>query len=237
MSKAVLGRVLLAVVVLFLLGELFLPWVVARGLELGLQRTLGQGEDLQVSLRARPAVRMLTGNIDSLTVETKQIETATLAIDSLAMTVKDISVNLGALLSRSQLSVTRADDATVVVRISAGNLRRYVLGNVKGLSEPQVKLAKDQVMIAGDMYFAGTPVLVAIEGRFVQDGERKIRLAVDKVSIDGDPLPEDLAATVVSALGGPALFIDAGKFPLPLAVKQVKMTDGWLIIEAATPTR
>ncbi len=53
MRKTV-GVVVLVVALLFLLGEMFLPWVVARGLEIGLQRTLGQGEDMQVSLRSRP---------------------------------------------------------------------------------------------------------------------------------------------------------------------------------------
>lgn len=236
MRKTV-GVVVLVVALLFLLGEMFLPWIVARGLEIGLQRTLGQGEDMQVSLRSRPAVRMITGRIDTLTIETKQIETATLAIDSMAMTVHDISVNLGAILTRSQLVVSRADEASVVIRISAANLRRYVLDSVDGLSEPQVKLTEGKVAIAGDMSFAGTPVLVSMEGRFVADGDRKVRLAVDQLSIDGVKLPEQATGTIMAALGGPELFIDVSRFPLPLTLKQVEMTDGWLIIRAATPTR
>jgi hypothetical protein len=236
MRKTV-GVVVLVIALLLVLGEMFLPWVVARGLEIGLQRTLGQGEDMQVSLRSRPAVRMITGRIDTLTIETKQIETATLAIDSMAMTVHDISVNLGAILTRSQLVVSRANEASVVIRISAANLRRYVLDNVRGLSQPQVKLTQDRVAIAGDMSFAGTPVLVAIQGRFVADGDRKIRLAVDQLSIDGVQLPEQATGTIIAALGGAELFIDVSRFPLPLTLKQVEMTDGWLIIRAATPTR
>lgn len=236
MRKTV-GVIVLVVALLFVLGEMLLPWIVARGLEIGLQRTLGQGEDLQVSLRARPAVRMITGRIDTLTIETKQIETATLAIDSMAVTVHDIAVNMGALLTRSQLNVERADQATVVIRVSAANLRRYVFANVKGLSEPQVKISAGKVLIAGDMSYAGTPVLVAIEGRFIADGPRKIRFAVDQLSLDGSLLPAEATATIMAALGGAELFIDVSKFPLPLTIEQVKMTDGWLIIEAATPAR
>jgi hypothetical protein len=180
---------------------------------------------------------MLTGRIDSLTVETKQIETATLAIDSMAMTVHDVAVNLGALLTRSQLSIGRADTATVVIRISAANLRRYVLENVRGLSDPQVKLSPGKVALAGDMSFNGVPVLVVIEGRFVADGDRKVRLVVDSLKLEGGLMPAEATSAVVAALGGPELFIDVSKFPLPLVLKEVQMTDGWLIIEAATPTR
>ena len=124
-----------------------------------------------------------------------------------------------------------------MIRISEANLRRYVLDNVAGLSEPEVKLQADQASIAGYMDFAGTPVLVSARGRFVADGDQAVIYVVDALTVDGQPLPDQLAATLIAALGGSELFIDLGKFAMPLVLKQVNMRDGWLVIEAATPAR
>ena len=88
----------MVVVLLLVAGELFLPWVVARGIETGLLRALGQGEALEVSLGVRPALRLLTGRIDTLTVTSRRVQTATLSIDSLAVTVSNIGINMQALL-------------------------------------------------------------------------------------------------------------------------------------------
>lgn len=229
--------VLVIVVALMVVaGELFLPWIVARGLEAGLSRALGTGAELEVSLSVRPALRMVAGRLDTLTLESKRVRTATLTIDSMAMTIRDISVNLQDLLRR-QLDVTRSASIGTVFRISEGNLRRYVVDNVEGLSEPQFKVFAGRAALAGYMRFAGTPVLVSAEGRFVPRDEKHVMFRIDTLAIDNEQLPDRLAATLIAALGGDELFIDLGRFPVPLAISQVKMTDGWLIIEAATPVR
>lgn len=232
-----IGVLVLVLALALIAGELFLPWVVARGVEMGLERALGQGADLEASLDTRPALRMLVGRLDALTVESQRVRSATLSIDSMAVTVNDIGIKLGDLLARKDLNVTRNATVGVVVRISEANLRRYVLENVEGLTEPQFRVFAGKVAVAGYMPFAGTPVLVSIEGRFVADGEQHVRLVTDALSIDGEQLPPRATATIMAALGGPELFLDLARFPLPLALKEVKMTDGWLIIEAATPVR
>jgi hypothetical protein len=232
-----IGVLVLVVALAVIGGEILLPWIVARGVEAGLERALGQGADLEASLVARPALRMLVGRLDSLTVESQRVRSATLSIDSMAVTVHDIGVRLGDLLARKDLNVTRDASLGVVIRISEANLRRYVLENVEGLSEPQFKVFTGKVAVAGYVPFNGTPVLVSIEGRFVADGEQYVRLVTDVLSIDGEQLPPRATATIMAALGGPELFMDLASFPLPLVLKEVKMTDGWLSIEAATPVR
>ena len=234
--RRALGITVIVVILLLLAGEFFLPWVVARGVEVGLARTLGEGADLEVSLASRPALRMLIGRVDQLTVTSERTKTATLAIDSIAVTVNEIGVNLQDILGR-RLSVSRSASIGTVIRISEGNLRRYVLDNVAGLDEPQVKILDGRAAVAGYMSFAGTPILVAAEGRFVADGEQRVVYVVDGLSIDGERVPDRLAQTLTTALGGNELFIDMAGFPLPLAVKEVKTEAGWLIIEAGSPVR
>lgn len=232
----IVGIGIVFLVVLLLAGELFLPWVVARGVARSLENTYGVGGDFDVSLSSRPALRMLFGKVDKLTVDNRRVQTATMAIDSIAVTIEDVSVNLQKLL-RLQVDSTRGSAMQAVFSISEGNLRAYVLDNVEGLAEPQFKVFDGRAALAGYVKFAGTPVLVAAEGRFVQSGERKVLFVVDTLSIEGEPVPERITEVLLSALGGPELFIDLAGLPMPMVIKEVKMRDGWLIIEAATPVR
>ncbi len=229
--------IVIALAVLLVAGELFLPMIVARGLEVGLSRTLGQGAALQASLQVRPALRLLLGRVDKLTVESQQVKTATLTIDSIAVTVEDIGINLRGLLSKSGLEVTRNARIGTVIRISEANLRRYVLDNVEGFTDPAVKVFADKVAVVGYIRFANRPFLVSVEGRFVAGSGSRVDFVVDKMSMDTEPVPPRLTAAVISALGGPELFIDLGRFPVPLELREVKMREGWLVIEASTPVR
>lgn len=226
------------VLILVVAGEFFLPSIVARGLEVGLERALGQGETLKASLEARPALKLLLGRVDAVTVESVQAKTATLAIDSLSVTVEDLALNLRDLLgSKHELTVSYNPAIGTVIRISEANLRRHIAENVPGFSDPSVKISTTRVSVSGCMGFAGRPFLVAVEGRFAGDGEQRIRFLVDKLSLDNEPLPPGLTAAVIAALGGPELFMDLGQYPVPLVLREVRLEEGWLVIEAQTPVR
>ncbi len=237
MRWAVIVIIVLLVVGL-VAGEIFLPRIVAKGLEVGLGRALGQGEALEVSLKARPALKLLVGRLDELTVENKQATVATLAIDSLTVTMEDIALNLRELLGSSRrLTVSYNGRIGVTIKISEANLRRHIAENVPGFTDPSVKISPDRVSIAGCLKFAERLFVVSIEGRFVGNGEQRVDFVTDRLSLDNEPLPPGLTAAVIAALGGPELFIDLGRFPMPLVLKEVKLLDGWLVIDAQTPVR
>jgi hypothetical protein len=227
----------LAIAFVLVAGEIFLPWIVAKGLEMGLERTLGQGATYEASLKARPALRLLAGRVDTVTVESQKVKAATLAIDSIAVTVDDIALNLGALLTKRSFSVSYNPSIGTVIRISESSLRKYVLDNVAGLDDPAVQIHPDGVRIAGYVTLARRPFLVALVGTFVADGEQHVRFAVTELSLDSEALSPGLTASLMEALGGPALFIDLARFPVPLVLKSVALEDGWLVIKAGARVR
>ena len=222
--------VLVLVIVVVGLAQLFLPRIVAQGVEIGLASMLG-GEP-EVRLRAYPALRLLLGRIDQLTVETHLVEAGALMIDTFSSTLEDLAINLRALLTDRALVVERVGRQTVTIRISQDSLRRYLAATVPRLQRPEVLLEQGRARFRGEVPLAGRSVTLTIEGAFAfapDDRSRVVfnptRLQFNGVVIEVDRLPEFL-----NLLGGPELFIDLNRLPIPLRGTEVRMRPGWLII-------
>jgi hypothetical protein len=229
MARRLAIVVVLALVVVGL-AQLFLPRIVAQGLEVGLAGMLG-GEP-EVRLRAYPALRLLLGRIDQLTVETHLVEAGALVFDTFSSTLEDLAINLRALLADRTLVVERVGRQTATIRISQDSLRRYLAATVPRLQRPEVLLEPGRARFRGQVSMAGRTVTLTMEGTFAfppDDRSRVVfnptRLQFDGVVMEVDRLPEWL-----NLLGGPELFIDLARFPLPLRGTEVWMEPGWLII-------
>ena len=229
-------RVLILSVALFialaLVVELLLPAVVARGVAAGLDKIIGPGETVSVQLKSYPALKMLTGRVDQVTVETTNVQAAGLVIDQLTATIDQVSVNLRTLLTKRQIQSTKSSSLDVKLTISEQNLKQYVLANVKGVKEPRLTIEPGKVTAGGYLTFNGKDYFVIGDGRFVIKDGRKIGLELTGLKVDDQAIPAGLIGKVMEILGGTDLFIDMTKFPIPLEAKEVQMNKGSLVIIA-----
>ncbi|MHB8926523.1 MAG: LmeA family phospholipid-binding protein [Bacillota bacterium] len=220
------------IVALTLVVELLLPSVVARGVEAGLDKILGPGETVNVRLKAYPALKMLTGRVDQVTVESANIKAAGLVIDKLTATIDQVSVNLRTLLSKRQIQSTKSSSIDVKLTISEQNLKQYVLANVKGVKEPRLQIEPGKVTAGGYLTFNGKDFFVVGEGRFVVKDATKVGLELTGLKVDDQDVPVGMINKVMEMLGGTDLFIDMTKFPIPLEAREVQMNKGSLVIIA-----
>ncbi|MHB0885342.1 MAG: LmeA family phospholipid-binding protein [Bacillota bacterium] len=229
-------RVLILSVALFialaLVVELLLPAVVARGVAAGLDKIIGPGETVNVQLKSYPALKMLTGRVDQVTVQTTNVQAAGLVIDKLTATIDQVSVNLRTLLTKRQIQSTKSASVDVKLTISEQNLKQYVLANVKGVKEPRLTIEPGKVTAGGYLTFNGKDYFVVGEGRFVVKAGSKIGLELTGLKVDDQAMPAGVTNKVMEILGGTDLFIDMTKFPIPLEAKEVQMNQGSLVIIA-----
>jgi hypothetical protein len=233
--RRVLVVLLLLLIVALIVSETILPFAVAAGLEQGLTRLFGRGEAFRVGLSSRPALKLLAGQVDRLTVEVTNVKTANLVIDSLATTTTDLRLNLANVLKGKDISVTRARGVDVTFRISEENLRRYALAEVRGLADPRVKIEPGKVMVAGTLTLAGVKRFVVVDGTFGVGGDAtKIGLTVTGMRIDDVTVPEAVARKLIEIAGGADFFIDLAAFPMRLEAKEVRLEPGYLVVVAKT---
>ncbi len=215
---------------LALVVQLVLPSVIAWGVADGLRSALGPG-DFKVQLEAYPTLKMLTGRFDQITVQSSNVQTAGLVIDQLTATISQVQVNLRDLLTR-KITVDRSSKVEVKLTISEQNLKQYVMADVKGVKDPRLTIQPGKVTAGGYLTFNGKDYFVVGEGKFVIKDGGKIGLDLTRLTIDDEELPAGLIQKVMQMVGGPDLFIDMYKFPIPLEAKEVQMNQGNLVILA-----
>lgn len=232
-----LKRLLLVVVIFAIVVagalELVLPMIVSKELSRGLQETFGTGADMTVKLRPFPAVRMLTGYLGTVSVVTTEVPAGSLTLDSLAVTMNDVSVNMSDLLSRKTLKVTRASNTKVVITVSQANLLDC-LATEAAFAEPSFVVHPDLAIMGGYLVVGEKKVPVSFEGRFVLQDERWVRFELSGASVGNVAVPRDFLGSFLSLVGSPELAFDLSKFPLPLKALGVRQEEGRLIIEAGS---
>ncbi|MDQ7794211.1 MAG: DUF2993 domain-containing protein [bacterium] len=230
-----MGRRLIVLFLLILLAsalaEVFLPRTVERGLEVGLANMLGG--DPEVELRSFPALKLLLGRFDRITVDSQNVPAGRLLVDHLTSTLEDVAINMPALLLDRTLVVERVSRQTVTLRLSEESLRRYLAEAVPGLDEHQVTLQGGVASLRGRLDLRPRAVRLGVEGGFRIDADDPSRVLYDiqRLSFDGVPVEGSFLPKLVEMLGGPEVFIDLDRSPMPLRATAVRVDAGWLIIE------
>lgn len=219
--------VLSVLVVLVVVAELSAPHVIARGMEMGLNRTLGV--DVKVRLASYPSLRLLLGQFESLSVTAKNIKLDGLAVSEYALVAQQVDVNMRELLGRRELKFIDQGKLEVRVTISEGDLSKYLWEQLPALKGWRVQINDGAVLVWGKAPLLNTVVDLKISGKFRELGRDKIAFVVDKVEAQGTELP---FALVESALQGAQFYLDLKAAPMPLELLDAKMEPGKLVIRA-----
>lgn len=230
--KRVLVVCLIAFITLAALSEFILPGVLARGVEEALKTTLGTEGDYEVALKTRPAVRMLLGHIDEISVVSTNVSTSTIVLEYLAVVLEDCSVDLKSLLADRELKVSRSRDSKVTITISQGNLERYLAANVPEYQDPRVLVTPEAVTLSGYLTVLGRDFVCNLVGQFVLEDDSTVGFAISGFTVDGVAVPPEFLEKWLELLGQPDLSLDLKAFPLPLTGTGVVHEDGRIIIEA-----
>ncbi|HCJ10738.1 MAG TPA: hypothetical protein DHW14_06200 [Clostridiales bacterium] len=224
--------VLIVFVVLAALSELVLPGILARSVEAALEATFGPPAEHDVRLASRPAVKMLLGRFDEVEVTSTNVQTSTLVLESLAVTLHDASVDLKALLSEGELEVSRSARSRVTITITERNLEEYLAANVPEFREPRVLITSDVAAFSGYVTVLGRDFVFTLSGRFVLRDESTVGFDITGFTVDDVGVPGEFLEKWLDVLGEPDLSIDLAGFPLPLKGTEVTQEEGRVIIEA-----
>lgn len=219
--------VLSVLVVLVVIAELSAPFVISKGLEMGLYRTLGA--DVRVRLQAYPSLRLLLGQFDYLAVIARNVRLDGLVVNEYALVAEQIDVNMRDLLSRRELKFIEQGSLEVQVTVTEGDLTNFLWEQLPVMKGWRVQINDGTVVAVGDAPLLNAVVNLQVHGKFKPLGADKLAFVPDRVEVQGTQLPESI---VDVALQGSQFYIDLAAAPMPLELIDAKMEPGKLVIRA-----
>jgi len=234
MLKRLAVVILIAFITLAALSELVLPGVLARGLERALETTFGPAGEYEVTLKSYPSARMLLGRFDEVSIMSTNVDTSTIVLESLAVTLEDASVDMKSLLGKGEFKVTRSSRSRVTIIVTQRNLEDYLAANVPEFKEPRVLVTPESVAISGYMTILSTDFVCSLVGRFVLKDEHTIGFDITGFKVDQVDVPPVFLDKWLELLNQPDLSLDLAAFPLVLRGVEVVQEDGQLVIKADT---
>jgi hypothetical protein len=219
--------VLSVLLILLVLAEVSAPRLIARGLELGLRRTLGS--EVEIKLDAYPSLRLLLGQFEELSVVARGVNLGGLTVEEYTLAAEQVTVNLRELLARRELRFVNQGRLTVQVTVAEGELSSFLREKMPALKDWRVQINAGNAVVIGKIPLQAFDLDVRVHGKFQALGKEKIAFVPERAEVQGVELP---AALVQALLQDAQFYIDLKAAPMPLELIDVKMEPGRLIIRA-----
>ena len=219
--------ILLVIVALVVVAEVSAPYLIARGIEVGLNKTLGA--DVHLRLQTYPSLRMLLGQFDHMSVVAKNVNLGGLNVSEYSLVAEEVSVNMRSLLSRRELEFNKQGNLELMVVVDEGELSTYLWENIPELKGWRVQINQGSVTVVGQAPILSATVDVRMQGKFVPLDTDKLAFVPDRLELQNIALPQGIVDAI---LHGAQFYIDLDAAPMPLELIDVKMEPGQLILRA-----
>ena len=206
--------------------EFILPRAVAAWVAHSLSRMTGDSQ-VSVTVRSEPALQLLAGRFDSMTVEADEAKIDKLTFSRVTVTVERAQLDVGALYARRELAIKSAADIDLMAVVSQEELARYLNRDVKGVRNAQVTVTPEKTLVSGELGLPGViQVAVNLEGRIAADGQQ-IKFVTQRLGVTQAALGR-IAGTAVTEIP----LVDLDKAPFPVRLRQLDMEPGRVVIRA-----
>lgn len=219
--------ILLVIIALVVVAEVSAPYLIARGLEVGLNKTLGA--DVHLRLKSYPSLRLLLGQFDRMSIVAKNVNLGGLAVSEYSFVAQEVDVNMRSLLGKRKLEFKKQGNMEVQVVVAEGELSAYLWENIPELKGWRVQINQGSVTVVGQAPILSATVDVRLQGKFVPLGADKLAFIPERLELQNIALPPGIVDAV---LQGAQFYIDLAAAPMPLELLDVKMEPGQLILRA-----
>jgi len=217
-------RLMIVVLLLLVAGELLLPMVLSDIVAKSMMGLVGS-EHVTATLTKRPALFMLGGKFDTITVSAEQAKADKLVFSDMNITLKDAQLDMGALISRRLVTFQSVGDVDIRATITQEELARYLNQTVKGVKNAVVDINADKIKASSTFALGGfANVAVSLEGKIIGDGQ-KIKFVTDRFLLNNR-----MAGNIGGSLLTEIPLVDLNKLPFHVNVRDIVMENGKVIL-------
>ncbi len=227
------AAVLLAVAAaLLVVSQLVLPRTVETRIEKELQSALPGARFVRASVEASPGLKLLAGRIDEVDLDLRRVPLGDLVVDALLVDGRGLIVDVPRLVQGRGVEIKEAEELRATLVIAEADLNEYFWSQVHEARFFRVSLDKGRALLTGEVNLLGRSLEVYVSGVFRVEGPASVAFIPEEVSLQNARLPEALLDLITQEW---AVVLDIGKTPFDLALDELHIEDGQLLIYASRP--
>jgi len=224
-----LNLILLIIGVLVIGAEFFLPKTLTNIVTQGLSSAVSSRE-LSAKLTKSPAVLMLAGRFSSIVMDAKDAKIDKILIHDIHVSMKDIELDMSKLFLEKKIALKKAGDIKLTAVINQGDLANYLNTSVKGVNNASVTITPEKTVVGSQWTIGGLAKIdVRLEGKIISEKE-KIKFIPDQFLINSSSV--NTSSLFGGTLMSEIVVLDSSKLPFGVAVRDVIMQNGKVIINA-----
>lgn len=209
---------------LLLASQLLLPLAIADIVAQGMVSLTGS-ENVKVDVAKRPALLMLGGKFDRISLNVQNAKTDKLTFSELNAELKDVQLDMNTLISRRLVAFQSIGDIELKAAFTQEELARYLNQTVKGIKNATVSITPDKVQASSHFAIGSfANVAITLEGKVVGDG-KKIKFVTEQFLLNNN---------LVGNIGGAVLteipLFDLSKLPFDVHVRNIVLEQGRVVI-------
>lgn len=220
--RLVIGLGIIAV--LLIASQILLPMAVSDIVAQGMVSLTGS-QNVRVNVEKSPALLMLGGKFDRITLAAQNAKTDKLTFSELHAVLQDVQIDMNTLISRRLVAVRSVGDVELSVVFQQEELARILNQSVKGIKNATVAITPDKVQASSNFAIGGfAQVAVTLEGKIVGEGQ-KIKFVTERFLLNNSH---------VGNIGGAMLteieLADLSKLPFNVHTRNIVLEQGRVVI-------
>ena len=228
-------RLLMFFLAIALLGavaaEFILPQATSLAVAQGMTELVGSSE-IKAQVIKRPAVAMVTGSFDQITVDAANAKIDKIIFRQLKAELKGVQLDRQRLYLNRQAVIEQVGEVNVLAVLTQEEVARYLNQQVKGVKNATVSIDQGKMTAQSSFVLGGfATVAVGLEGRVIQDGQI-VKFVTDRFLLNNSP---------VGSIGGIGLaeipLLDMKKLPFGVTVRDIMLEQGKLTLHANNKVR
>ncbi|MFW6022268.1 MAG: DUF2993 domain-containing protein [Halanaerobiaceae bacterium] len=203
---------------LIFITEIFLPGFAENRLRIIFYEETDSIDELQVNIRTFPALKIFSGRMDRVIIESTGVFVDGLYIDSFNVSYQDLVLEKGSFTGiNTSLNVVINEDA----------LNEYINKKYPELGDFQLRIMPDQVLLQGSIMLFDTAINIRLSGNFVVTDRQMIYFVPEDFQLENIKIPKQLLKSYVENI---ELVFHLKELNIPLDIDEIKSGSAELTI-------
>lgn len=215
-----------ALILLLVFSEFLLPSAISDVVATAM-KNVTSADQVNAKVEKSPAIMMLAGNFDAITVKVKNAKTDQVVFDEFDVTLQNAQVDMANLIQKRNLTMKSVEDVTIKAIVLEDELARAMNQSVKGIKNAKVSITPGKVTATGSFSMGGfINAKIILEGNIITT-DQKIVFHAEHFQIDNSMVGK-FGGTLVTDL----TLVDLKKLPFDVTVKNVTLEEGKAVVYA-----